>query len=629
MSLPLRILAAAILAAWAVGAEEALQPWRMQQQMDANGQRWDIDEDGRVNSGTGSVVNEANWVNIDGDQVSFSDRRMSADGQRFRYTTELANGLGYERRVRIDPKTGVARWVEVLRNKGSTAVTAQIMLVTRLNYGWTASIAESGGSAESGLGPKDGAFAVPSQQPSRPTVAFVLGHPASKHRPVAMLNRNENYVTITFSVPVPANGVAAVVHALAQRPGALDAAGLQQLTRVCRTRDFLADLPPDIRRAVLNWGRSAGDTGGAGGGLPADLVPAPGESEVLAIGEDTRLRGTTTAEPMVVTTARGAVTVPPTRIAAIAGGAHGRIFLRDGQVLAGDLAGAIRFTLSSGLATSLAPNGLRWLVRCGLDKAPPHRLVHCADGSVLAATGAVTLPFATSWGELALPLEQVRALVAQSDGTGMVATLEDGTRLFGHLAGRITVPSEFFGEVVLEPTQVIGAGRVLAAEEEERTPTGVQFGLAGEQIVVGEPKARELRLMTPAGEVPLLIGQIRELELGDGGATVELWGGETVNGRLALRTLTVKTTGGEVAIPIADLERIAVPSPTVSSEARERIAALVRDLGHEDWQRREAASRALGELGEPARAALEEAVRASGDAEVRARADALLKALTK
>jgi hypothetical protein len=58
-----------------------------------------------------------------------------------------------------------------------------------------------------------------------------------------------------------------------------------------------------------------------------------------------------------------------------------------------------------------------------------------------------------------------------------------------------------------------------------------------------------------------------------------------------------------------------------------RVADLIKQLGDVHFAKREAATRALAEIGEPALAALRKAADASDDAEVRARADHLVAAI--
>jgi hypothetical protein len=76
-----------------------------------------------------------------------------------------------------------------------------------------------------------------------------------------------------------------------------------------------------------------------------------------------------------------------------------------------------------------------------------------------------------------------------------------------------------------------------------------------------------------------------------------------------------RTAAGEGAKP-----------PAAETEAR--IAALVADLGHNDWNRRDAASRELKQIGAPALPALRKAA-GSVDAEVKARAAELVAEIEK
>jgi WD40 repeat protein len=64
-----------------------------------------------------------------------------------------------------------------------------------------------------------------------------------------------------------------------------------------------------------------------------------------------------------------------------------------------------------------------------------------------------------------------------------------------------------------------------------------------------------------------------------------------------------------------------------TEKVKEKIARLIKQLGDDSFRRREAASKQLKDIGEPAREALEEAVTNSGDIEIRQRARRLLQAL--
>jgi hypothetical protein len=62
---------------------------------------------------------------------------------------------------------------------------------------------------------------------------------------------------------------------------------------------------------------------------------------------------------------------------------------------------------------------------------------------------------------------------------------------------------------------------------------------------------------------------------------------------------------------------------------KDHIASLIRQLGHDHYQKREAASKQLEALGEPALAALRAAAASSDDAEIRLRSGRLVQTITE
>ncbi|HKB05421.1 MAG TPA: TIGR03067 domain-containing protein [Gemmataceae bacterium] len=61
---------------------------------------------------------------------------------------------------------------------------------------------------------------------------------------------------------------------------------------------------------------------------------------------------------------------------------------------------------------------------------------------------------------------------------------------------------------------------------------------------------------------------------------------------------------------------------------RDRVAALVRQLGHKEYAKREAASKELATFGEPALAALKKAAASDADPEIRDRAGRTIQTIT-
>jgi hypothetical protein len=141
------------------------------------------------------------------------------------------------------------------------------------------------------------------------------------------------------------------------------------------------------------------------------------------------------------------------------------------------------------------------------------------------------------------------------------------------------------------------------------TLLGLALVLGG--AIAAPPDARE-----PAGE--------KEKEKSAQGAVadVTMGDGSTVRVTLVSESVELETKYGRLKIPAADVRRIefAYRAP---DEVAKKVAAAVKQLGSVEFEKREAASKELREIGLHAYPALEEAAK-SADAEVAKRAAALL-----
>ena len=111
-----------------------------------------------------------------------------------------------------------------------------------------------------------------------------------------------------------------------------------------------------------------------------------------------------------------------------------------------------------------------------------------------------------------------------------------------------------------------------------------------------------------------------------GTLAIRLLDGGSMHARLAVEQLTLVTPYGRLEIPVADILRIRL-GMRLTSEQAQRIAAATAELGHEDFQQREAAMVTLTEFGLRAYPALRDAA-GHDDAEVCRRAKLLIEKLT-
>ena len=102
----------------------------------------------------------------------------------------------------------------------------------------------------------------------------------------------------------------------------------------------------------------------------------------------------------------------------------------------------------------------------------------------------------------------------------------------------------------------------------------------------------------------------------------QLMDGSIITGRLSLTALKIDTQFGQLSVPIPALEGF-TPGMGSHPQLAKKIVDLVEDLGDDDFNKREAAQKALVELGFQARAELERR-REDGDTERRKRIEYIL-----
>ena len=650
----LRCAALLLLGASAVRAQSAslsrLVPANYSQLSDSLGFIWDVNQNGAINQGS-NCFSEAFSLQINGNQFSAQQGLMTPDGSEYFLNANL-NGIDVSRRVRIDVKGASCRFIETLRNSSGSPQTFTVQIRIQFNNRMQATLTDAATPLGAQFGAKDSGLVVvraANQSPPPPSVLWMLASPGGKMRPAV---RNENNYRILASYPVTLAPGASVslVHAAAQRHLTVtDPKTIAKLFAPLKSSRLVADVPAKERKAFANF-RASGMVGGevALPSLLEKLGVERGATDVLAIGAETRLKGSASCASLEVETPRGKTQVPFEQVAALIGGPReGRVLLRDGQALSGRLtAKGLKFTLTTGTTMELNAATLDRLVLRATPQDTPAAndvwaFVETFDGDRLAVKPEPTLLLRanTAWGVREITPDEL-AGCGPSDETplGFFVTLKDGSRFIALLDGEeISFDTVLFGRKKF-PTSAIQKIAVVrtktADDEEERAPEASRLAIIGGQVLGGQIDLAELHFLSPSGVIPVPPNLLRTLHnTNDDGSeespifTAELWGGGSVSGALREVLLPVRSGGGVLRVPVREIVDVFVPSPVMPEGLRDKIVVLVRDLGHPDWEKREAASRELGELGPMARVQLEETQKQTTDAEVRRRTQALLDAI--
>ncbi|MBM4037504.1 MAG: hypothetical protein FJ290_03235 [Planctomycetes bacterium] len=636
-------------------AAQHLVPANFMTKMDSMGFRWEIQSYGNADDGTDGSFDYVAILSIGGNRFESGRAMMTPDGSEYIIPARqgMLGQLDVTRRVKVDVKACAARFVEVVRNPGAAPATVHLELASELDNTCDSVLSDSGIPTAGMLRGRDCGIVAFQNPGGCPSVLFCLAGPKSKVKPTITV-RNHRSFLVSYPLTVPPGGTASVMHVCAQRrfTGAPGAVGVAAQFKPLQLAAFARDLPADVRRTVVNLG-----TLSLGGpdflANIESLGVARGASDVLAIGTETRLRGTAAAESLVVKTRYGPATLPLDKVAAITGERHtGRsslVFLRDGQILTGPLeARGLRFAMASGASLELNVGTLDRLVFRAAegDGKPPegaHFFTETYDGDRLAASRGEDLRLAAStpWGRLDVPLDDVVWLAPPEDGPpGHLVRLRDGSRFFGLLDGPpLKLKTLAFGVrefPVADLRSLATADARQAADAEDQAIAQPHVVLLGGNTLVGRLDLPALRLVAAGQVVPVAPSQLRTLHnttepdaVAPPVLKVELWGGGTVEGEYADGLLPIRVGDRLCQVPVRDVVDVVVPSPTVPEGMRDKIAALVRDLGHPEWEKRDAATRQLGELGFVAKPQLEEALKQADDPEVRRRVRALLDEMSQ
>ena len=244
----------------------------------------------------------------------------------------------------------------------------------------------------------------------------------------------------------------------------------------------------------------------------------------------------------------------------------------------------------------------------------------------------------TPWGPREIALDDIFSLRAlEEDQAGHRIELKDGSRFFAFLdAEPLVLRTLFFNDRLMHPTEIRTLITVQGRPSSDKAAgllDNPHVVLAGENILVGKIDLPAIHFVSAGEAIPVPPGQIKELhnvsegnENGHAGPlfSAEIWGGGIISGQLREAMLPLRNGDCVWRIPVRDIVDIFVPTPSVPDTIREKLARLIRDLGHPEWEKREQATREIAELGYLVEQQLTEAYRQTQDPEVRRRVRMLL-----
>jgi hypothetical protein len=629
---------------------------------DNQGNQWMTYANGMTNmQGQFPVFNQLGQLAVNDQMPSSGTNTGRVDPATHELVLEnmQAGVFSLTRRLLLSPDGQYMRYIDLFTNPTTADAPLNIQLSSNVNFGIVSSASITDPSRRDVvLG-----WAGQVNGPGGKTAVELFAGRGAKVTPTVNWPRGSNSSQASFTLTVPAGKTIGLMH-LHGTAASADAA--QHWAEKLDLRKLLADLPPELRRQIVNFT--------SGSGLAGDLEFLRGDVlDVVELRGGDRFDGNLTASSYPLQTRFGPIDLPVDSVLAMVnvGRFHPRQLLlsRDGQIYGGQMtAAAVEMDLASGQKTQIP---LEQIARLGYHRqgpadadgadsptlSPPFALL--ADGERLAIDPpAAPITVETRFGALALPADAIASIVIASDDSDVhTITLTDGSRFHGLVVGpdmslilsatpnhpAVKVPIALLQNLVLHaaPDDAVASPASSTAAPASPPPL---LTLTHDDKLCGT-LAGTLKLSTNFDTLTLAADQVRTLSRATGASTagrsdspttssgevlVTGWDGATFRGQLQQDDLLCHLPAGnlDLHIPVNLLQSYANPQAQAPQLMLDRIKKIVADLNADDWKQRDAAEEQLLKLGRPVMATLR-GLRDEQPPEAQQRIDSVLAKLDK
>ncbi len=627
---------------------EELVPAAMGLRTDGKGNSWSIEENGSIGRIGSTMINSGLSLEVNGTKFVPGQPLMTPDGEELviNAADPSANGLQVTRRVRVMKPNGGLRFLEILENRSANPIRTRVSLATNFSGNFKNFVTNRGRSDALILGKSEsGILVVPGASQSAKAFVFGLCSESAARKPTISA-RNRYSMNFQYFIEIPPGETRTIAHTVGQVviPQSYDR---QTLLRAFRP--FLIDRLPGLEGFDLANGAELGSSGLVDISLQGSLQQLgvdAGERDVLAIGEDTRLVGRVSSGGWTWKSNLGEGSSELSEIAALAGGNKGlrnqsTIYFRDGEILSGELAvEQLEFSRGSASKMEIDPGSLdRLVMKSDLkeNQSVGNKgmvITHSGDRLAIPLNETLEIVCATAWGPVTFDIEDLMILHPLGEETsGYLLKLKDGSQLRVFLPENISFASRRLGSVSISPDMIHSIVTPSAANRDQGGFPSLQataIQLAGNQTIYGSVKTETLSLLSTRQVIEITPGETRTWSRAeDGRFRVETWDSGVLEGQVREPLLVVAHRGADWHIPFSDIRGIQSAAPLPGVDKAKEITALLTQLGSDEWQVREKATRELGAYGYLAHPLLKREFQKTNDPEVRRRIDRVIRETSK
>lgn len=602
----------------------------------SDGSTWSIYNGGWMQqSGNRPIYSQASIIMINGSQPAARSNQGRLDPK----TGELvlddlhAGNIGITRRILIDPDTQQVRYVDIFSNPQPQKRDLTVVISSNINYGINAS------ETLDDPRKKGQQIAWVGQTGAGPCALEIYAGKGADNVP-SIVHRSGNNVQASYSLTLPPNGQAAIVH-LHSVVDSLDAG--RQAVGAMKDEKILRSIPVEIRKLIVNF-PTANSFIENREILRGDLL------DVVETRGGDQMRGTLKPASYKLDTFYGTVELPADRVIAMLNVGEFRprqlLVTTDGEVFGGKLQGdTVALELSSGQVVNIP---LSQITRFGYRKRAgepdqwkfdkPYVILQSGD-RIRIEPPTSPIDVLTRYGTLKLDPKSIATLVFQSEDQPVHEIyLADGSRFAGLVEGntfamKLAGPGSGPSTAATPQEMTFPASAVrkiqLAGPPPDIDPSAPQLQLVNDDLLVGSLEG-EMKLDTAFDTIAINAGEIKKLTRPDDApmdVQVTLWDSSIVSGQLEDPTLHCRLNSGIVlSIPISLVQEYDQPQPQPGAAMLKTIKSLVADLNADDWKQRDQAEGQLTKLGSVVVGTLKE-MRATQPPEAQQRIDQILAAV--
>ena len=592
-------------------------------------QRWDVQRSGAIGSGTSNAYGQGLYLSISGSNFRANNNQgwINAAGDEIEMGPYIRNNLRIYRRVKIYQDQGLARWLDIFVNTGSSEATVPVVIRTNTNWNINRKTFSSGGGNWS---ERDWAFVTHSNGGNNnPALMHLVCGKKAKIRPQVTISRSS--IQYIYNLKIPANKT--VVLCYFESQGNYDK--LCERMKAFQPYSVMNDLSLALRNLIVNFPTST-----TFGNISLDRHDK--FDSIIKSPNSTPVYGKIVNKSFGLETRFGKITLPVARIIGMTRSrdeADGMfVLLSDGQVVSARCPNQkVSIEIPTGGTLNYPMRAIsQWAFKVSPARPsdipfPGPALILRSGDRVVFDPASVDMPFETRHGKFLLSADSALNANLNSDhGNVHRVFFKNGSVLAGLFTAEYITPNiKLTGKIHTLSRNDIQ--QIVFCEDVTNDNSLTHVALNNSDELYGSMADRQLKLITEFGDLVIWPHDIQKISFDPnipGRVAVLLWNSSVLRGRLGGGEFGFAVLPGpELTIAVGQCHSITRGPAASPKRLAENLTKLINRLGSKSYAKRQQASLELLRLGKGIVPTLKKQLEDITDPEIRHRIEDVLQKL--